>query len=542
VKKCTFRFSSSLRTLLLISFLLSALSRAQNTTQVNISSLVNADLITEYTNGADYPPKGGPLTVNGVPFTLATIPPNSDTAVIQGLTVGSEQSFSIPVNIRGVVTVYTLINSAFGSCGTAVGELDFLGATSTPYVYTLTEGDNIRDHNQDGFCNTATGIAGTARFGGGQVRLDMQEITLPSRFSQDSLTSITFKSYGLGYAGTPFLAGITISDMPGGCIATSGPITSQTFASVPGTQPSRRCIGVGESVLLSSNQRAIWTITSNSNNAILTGSSQTTLQYPYQACSRSESSQQVYGTQACMAAPYANDNIVVTAKFDDNSSASKTFTVLQPMGLIFQRLVAPPLQSPDHGFRASPKHPDTEYFAAMWGAVFVTPGYVSFANIGFAEEDIGFPGSLFRSPDIALKYNPPVLVPIAGTQAWLVTCDNEISSKFPGTDSSSRSPWVFTYGGDRFDDSTKVPFSEVKTQLSHSPGGDYVFTKGQIETLSPDGSILQETASPMAMLTVPWGSPPVERANLGFTKRQAYYNCRAYVRCQFAGQCDDGTQ
>ena len=213
VKKCTRR---TRRTLLLIIAIccFSIFGLAQSTDQISISSLANADLVTQYTNGSYYPPHGGPLTVAGIPFTLATIPPNSDTAVIQGLTVGSEQSFSIPVNTKGVVTVYTLINSAFGSCGTIVGELDFVGASSSTYVYTLTEGDNIRDHNQDGFCNTAPNIVGTASFGGGQVRLDMQQVMLPASFANDTLNSITFKSYGLGYAGTPFIAAITTASSP----------------------------------------------------------------------------------------------------------------------------------------------------------------------------------------------------------------------------------------------------------------------------------------------------------------------------------------
>jgi len=191
--------------LLLILLSWPALGLAQGGPQVDISSLVNSDLTT-YTNGSDYPPNGGPLTINGVPFNLATIGSNSDTAVIQ--TTG-QQSYSIPVNLAGITTVYTLINSADGACGTSVGEVDFVGATSGTYVYTLVEGTNVRDHNNSSFCNTATGIAGSAGFGGGQVRLDMQQINLPASFISDTLVSVTFTSYGAGGGGQPFLAAMS---------------------------------------------------------------------------------------------------------------------------------------------------------------------------------------------------------------------------------------------------------------------------------------------------------------------------------------------
>src|SRR5580700_10254442 len=114
---------------------------------VNISALVNDDLTT-YTNGSNYPQTGGSLTVAGVTFTLSTIAPSGHTGVVQSSTTSSvPQTFSIPVNRTGVTTVSTLINSAFGTCGTSVGELDFVGATTPTFVYVLTEGTNIRDHN-----------------------------------------------------------------------------------------------------------------------------------------------------------------------------------------------------------------------------------------------------------------------------------------------------------------------------------------------------------------------------------------------------------
>jgi hypothetical protein len=179
------------------------------TIDVDISGLVNADLTT-YTGGFNYPQHGGPLTVAGVPFTLATIGPNSDTAVIQTSTdFGGSQTYSIPVGIFGVTSADTLINSAFGTCGTNIGELDFVGASNT-YTYTLTEGANVRDHFNGAFCNTVTNVAGTASFGGGADRLDMQQITLPASFATDTLQRIDFKGFGQGGNGSPFLAAAAV--------------------------------------------------------------------------------------------------------------------------------------------------------------------------------------------------------------------------------------------------------------------------------------------------------------------------------------------
>jgi hypothetical protein len=146
-----------------------------------------------------------------VPFTLATIGPSFDTAVIQTSTIpGVSQTYSIPVGVFGVTSADTLINSSAGACGTSIGELDFVGVSST-YIYPLTEGTNVRDHFNGGFCNTVTNVAGTASFGGGADRFDMQQIVLPASFATDTLQRIDFKGFGQGLAGSPFLAAAAVN-------------------------------------------------------------------------------------------------------------------------------------------------------------------------------------------------------------------------------------------------------------------------------------------------------------------------------------------
>jgi hypothetical protein len=176
-----------------------------DTVQIDLSSYVNADLTT-YSGGLNYPQHGGTLSVATIPFMLATIGTNLNTGVIQSFVA---ETFSIAIGVFSVTSAYTLVNSAFGACGTNIGEIDFIGSSNT-FAYALTEGINVRDHFNGGFCNAVTSVAGTASFGGGSDRLDMQLITLPAGFSHDTLQRIDFKGFGQGERGSPFLAATTI--------------------------------------------------------------------------------------------------------------------------------------------------------------------------------------------------------------------------------------------------------------------------------------------------------------------------------------------
>jgi hypothetical protein len=135
-------------------------------------------------------------------------------------------SYLIPVNQFGVSTVYTLMNSAWGQIGSTIGSLVFTGALGETYTYNLVEGDNIRDH--DGFNNSATNISGSASYGGGQVRLDMQTIVLPVAFDADTLVSVEFMAFGGYPEGDPFIAAISTTS------ATPIPATLPLFATALG--------------------------------------------------------------------------------------------------------------------------------------------------------------------------------------------------------------------------------------------------------------------------------------------------------------------
>jgi len=166
---------------------------------------INANLQT-YTGGTNYPLGPTTITVGGIPFNLAGFSPGGGTGIIQT----NNSSFTIPVGLANVTTVFGLINSAFGVSGATVGSLVFTDSASDTFTFTLVEGTNVRDHFNGAFNNSATDIFATACFGGSTCpdRLDAYQITLPASFAGNTLVSIVFNGNNAA-GGEPFLAGLT---------------------------------------------------------------------------------------------------------------------------------------------------------------------------------------------------------------------------------------------------------------------------------------------------------------------------------------------
>jgi hypothetical protein len=163
-----------------------------------------------YTNGTFYPVAPTSLTVGGVPFNLVPsgTTPNS-LGIIQA--PGGNSLFTIPTSVFNPTTVYTLINSAFGTSGAVNGRIEFVGTGGAFASFNLTQGDNLRDHFNGGFNNVVTDpTIVTATFGGG-VRLDRQTFVLPGTFAGNTLTQIRFVGTGAGNPqGQAFLAAATV--------------------------------------------------------------------------------------------------------------------------------------------------------------------------------------------------------------------------------------------------------------------------------------------------------------------------------------------
>jgi hypothetical protein len=171
---------------------------------------LNADIRT-WTDGSAYDSLfPSTQTWNGVPFSLAS--PDS-----KGNTVFYDDTLAIPVNVYGVTNAYTIINTAYGSDGSDVGQVEFVGSAGADYIVQLVEGTNVRDHYDGYFENTIDGITALPAYnrrGFGYAGLDMQIYNLPSAFATQTLSEIIFSSNQLGYYGQPFIAAATVASNP----------------------------------------------------------------------------------------------------------------------------------------------------------------------------------------------------------------------------------------------------------------------------------------------------------------------------------------
>lgn len=178
--------------------------------KVDLSSIVNSDL-TGYTNGFNYPGPGV-TTINAVPFLLAATPTDAThTGVVGGLASGGvPNSYTIPgLNIGNVTSMFVLINSAFGTCGTSVGSVG--AATGSASVdFGLVEGVNVRDHFNGFFCNVQTDAVATANYPG-DVRFDVYSFNLSglTNSGADPVTGFQFATFGAAGLGEPFVAAVT---------------------------------------------------------------------------------------------------------------------------------------------------------------------------------------------------------------------------------------------------------------------------------------------------------------------------------------------
>ena len=174
------------------------------------TSLANSDLRGSG-NGQDYPIAPTTLTVGGVDFAL--VPEGTSTTSL-GI-IQTNGSFDIPVNIAGATTLYTLINSIWGTPGDTVGTVEVKGTGGADAVFNLVEGTNIRDYNNDGFENSVAAGTPSASFGNGQVRLDRQTFVLPAAFATARITDIIFNGTGGYPQGSPFMAAATVATSSG---------------------------------------------------------------------------------------------------------------------------------------------------------------------------------------------------------------------------------------------------------------------------------------------------------------------------------------
>ena len=182
-------------------------------------SPLNENIIT-WSNGSVYSGKfNGTQTLGGVPFELQTDADGDNVfwgtnLNLSNFSGSSSLTLTLPTNLYGATTVYTLINSAWGKSGSNVGSITFNASNGDTHTVQLVEGVNVRDHYSGSFANTLSSSAVTLNVIGSNTpntaHLDMQAFSLPSSFQTEILTSIVFTSTGSSSTGLPFLAGVTV--------------------------------------------------------------------------------------------------------------------------------------------------------------------------------------------------------------------------------------------------------------------------------------------------------------------------------------------
>ncbi len=199
--------------MILSALLLYCCGGAQAAQTMLVLPELNLD-ITTYTDGGVYDPLfPSTQTWNGVTFNLVEDPLTGYNAWHRS--TSNPQSLDITVNVYGATTAYTIINSAWGSYGTADGMVEFFGSDGTHYVVTLVQGANLRDHYDGSYNNVIDNVNAVPAFyvGDGRARLDMQIFPLPAAFADETLTTIRFTSGADGASGVPFLVAATVESL-----------------------------------------------------------------------------------------------------------------------------------------------------------------------------------------------------------------------------------------------------------------------------------------------------------------------------------------
>jgi hypothetical protein len=193
---------------------------------INISSVANrswcGDLGIYNLNCDTFP--FGTKHYNGIPFLISGNKKGtvnsawfSDFAAGGG---GGVVSVTIPVHVAKVKTVYTLMNTIWGSTESGLLSITFTGSDGATWTFDPIGGVNVRDYNNGNYTDTCIcqlpGGAGqsttiNAWVNGDGQRLDQQIYELPAAFATQTLESITITDSGNEELQRSFLAALTVS-------------------------------------------------------------------------------------------------------------------------------------------------------------------------------------------------------------------------------------------------------------------------------------------------------------------------------------------
>jgi hypothetical protein len=205
---------------LALAILLAAATANAADTTVDLSSVANTTWCGEedhLINCSTFPT--GSQTFNDIPFAIAT--ENNAWFADQAADGGSGTvSVIIPVNVANVKTVYTLMNTMWGSKTKGLVSITFTGTGGATWTYEPIEGVDMRDYNNGSYVNTMdcrlpSGLDRTGTVSGWrnttQQRLDMQIFELPASFAGQTLKSVTITDSGNYEEQRSFISAMTVS-------------------------------------------------------------------------------------------------------------------------------------------------------------------------------------------------------------------------------------------------------------------------------------------------------------------------------------------
>ena len=210
--------------LLLVIFCLGTGLANAATKRISLASFVNDSWCGQALLGCSTFPYGT-KHYDGIPYSiLGNKQGTANTAWFASDAAGQGSgsvSITIPVNVAKVKTVYTLMNTEWGSTQTGLITITFTGSGGATWTVELTGGINVRDYNNGNFTNTCicqlpggvgqSGAINAWTNSGGAQRLDEQIYELPASFAAQTLESITITDSGNENVQRAILAAVTVS-------------------------------------------------------------------------------------------------------------------------------------------------------------------------------------------------------------------------------------------------------------------------------------------------------------------------------------------
>ncbi len=196
--------SSVLRTTLL-SVALAACCQAGYIT-VSTAGLRNSGL-EDLIGGTAFPT--GSQVFGGVPFELGSSAANDWGWNANFATGGNPRILDISVGVFGVDGVYTLMSTFWGTAGSSLAQIEFIGSDDGDWTFDLWGNNHIRDYNQGVFTNTIQSPTVQVWSNAGQ-RIDRQFFDLPATFLDETLVTVRLIDNGNTNVQRVFISGITV--------------------------------------------------------------------------------------------------------------------------------------------------------------------------------------------------------------------------------------------------------------------------------------------------------------------------------------------